>query len=504
MKKKISLLLLVVMVIAVALSGCGNKKETGDKTVKVGGTSAVTDTMDPASEWKGWYTVRYGVGETLFKLNKELTPEPWIAEKYENVDDTTWKITIKDGVTFSNGEKVTGEKVVASLKRTAEMNERAISLKNSTITADGNSVTIKTAEPYVTLVNDLCDPYAVIVDVEGTKDFTNAPICTGPFVMSKFEPEAKAEMVKNEKYWDGEVKADKVEYVKVADFNTLALSLQNGEIDVAQDLSPEAAKTVEGSDGIELSSTEQPRTYQLYFNLEKLTDKNVREAIMYGIDKETLGTKQLNGAVVPANGAFLDDTDYNGKNLKVKTNDAKQAKKLLADAGYVDTDKDGIVEKDGKPLTIQLCVYKRLAMESVATELQAQLKKIGIDLQVQVHEKSTYFSSGEFDLGIYSIVTTPVGDPYGFLRDCMENGGVANYGKYNSEKVQSLLKDLSKEFDAKKRVQIVSEIQQEAINDAAFDYIGFNSMKVGTKANISGYQTTANDYYQITKETEKK
>lgn len=505
MKKKISIFLVVVMTLILMLTGCGDKDQatTTDKTIRVGGTGAVTDCLDPAKDWCGWYTVEYGVGETLFRLDTQLNPEPWLAESYENVDELTWKIQLKENLTFSNGEAVTPEKVIESLKRTGEMNVRANALKEAEYSVDGNAVVAKTKEPYVTFINDLCDPYAVIIDVKGSDDVENKPVGTGPFVIESFEPSVKAAMVKNPNYWGGEVKSEKIEYITVSDFNTLAMSIQNGEIDVATAMSPESADSLLNTEGISVTSTIQPRTYQVYFNLEKLTDKSVREAIMYGIDKDLICTEQLKGAVIPANGAFLDDSDYSAKDLMAKTKDPEKAKAILKEAGYEDKDGDGILEKDGKPLTIKLSIYKRLAMESLGTELQAELKKVGVDLQIDLNEKSTYFEGGNFEMGMYSIITTPVGDPYAFLRDCLGSKGVANYGKYSNKNVDKMLKSLSMEFDKAKRVELVKNIQQEVINDAAFDYIGFNNMRVAVRDNIKGFVTSANDYYQITKDTVK-
>ncbi len=508
MKKITSVLLVLVLAMAVVLTGCGDKggddaKSDKAQVIKVGGTSAVIASMDPAVDWNGWYTVRVGVAENLFKLDENLEPTPWLAEGYEMVDDTTYKITLKEGVTFSNGEAMTPEKVIASLKRVGEMNVRAVALKDAEYSVDGNAVVIKTAEPYTILINDLCDPFAAIIDVDNTKDLVGNPIGTGPFVMSEFEPSVKAVMVKNEKYWGGEVKADKVEYNNIADFDTVALAVRNGELDIALDMSPEAADSIADVKEFDVTRTVQPRTYQMYFNMNTMKDKAVRQAIMYGIDKKTIGDVQLKGSVTPANSAFLENSAYSGKDLKSNDYDEVKAKELLKSAGYEDKNGDGIVEKDGKALKIKLSLYKRLAMESIATEMQAQLKKIGIDVEVATFEKATFFEPGDFDIGLYSIVTTPTGDPLPFLRGCMSEKGEANYGKYHNAEVEKALKELAVTFDKDTRVKLVNKIQQIAIDDAAFDYIGFNNMCTGISKDVIGYTTTPNDYYQVNKDLSK-
>ncbi|EKU72020.1 ABC transporter substrate-binding protein [Selenomonas sp. F0473] len=493
--------------VPLAAAGCGGSDTSADggkKIVHVGGTVAVsTGTMDPAKEWNGWSAVRYGVGETLFRLDDALQPQPWLAEKAENLEPTVWRITLKEGVTFSNGEKMTADKVIASLKRTAELNDRAVWLKDAVFTAEGNTVTIKTKEPNATLVNDLSDPYAVILDVAGTMDFDNAPVGTGPFVMTSFEAGKSAVMEKNTKYWDGDVKVDGLEYTRIADFNTLAMALQSGEIDVALDLSPESAETIAQSDQFTVVKTPQTRTYQLYFNLDKLTEPAVREAIMYGVDKKTIGDDVLKGAMTPSGSAFLAATPFGDPALKLRSYDPEKAKAVLAAAGYADSDGDGIVEKNGKPLTVEMGVYKRLFNENITTEMQAQLKKIGINVQITAHEKANYLKPGDFEMSLYSVITMPTGDPYAFLRDVMSTQGVANFSRYNNPAVQSMLAELPNTFDFAKRVALVNRIQQQAIDDGAMDFIGFNNMQAGISKHVTGFLTTPSDYYQASKDLDK-
>lgn len=157
-------------------------------------------------------------------------------------------------------------------------------------------------------------------------------------------------MKKNPKYWGGEVKSDGVEYTKVTDANALAMSLQGGEVDIAQDLTVDAAETVAKKDNLIVKRVAQPRVYQMYFNLNKMQDKAVREAIMYGVNKKDIGEKLMKGAVSAAYSAFPDDSAYGAKNLKPRMFDVAKAKQILTDAGYKDTNGDGIVERTGSRL----------------------------------------------------------------------------------------------------------------------------------------------------------
>ena len=98
--------------------------------------------INPQNTYAGWACIRYGVGETLFRYSDTMEIEPWIAKEYENVDDLTWKITLNDGVTFSNGRACDGEAVKECL-------EPAACAKNVTIELSGDSFTVRAAYKHI-------------------------------------------------------------------------------------------------------------------------------------------------------------------------------------------------------------------------------------------------------------------------------------------------------------------------------------------------------------------
>ena len=98
----------------------------------------------------------------------------------------------------------------------------------------------------------------------------------------------------------------------------------------------------------------------------------------------------------------------------------------------------------------------------------------------------------------------PTGDPYAFLLDVLSAKGVANFGHYNNPVVEQLLSDLPNTFDPTKRIALVNHIQQQVIDDAAMDFIGFNNMQVGISKKVTGFLSTPSDYYHVTKDLDKK
>lgn len=112
MKKKAIGMILCAAIMA-SLAGSGVSAAEGGKHFTAGATTGFfgAESLDVAYNWDGWIMSIYGISENLFRLDANYVPQPWIAESYENVDDLTWKFTIRDGVTFSDGNPVTAEAV---------------------------------------------------------------------------------------------------------------------------------------------------------------------------------------------------------------------------------------------------------------------------------------------------------------------------------------------------------------------------------------------------------
>ena len=192
--------------------------------------------IDPHLSYAGWSTVRYGVGECLVKISEEGTIEPWVADNWTLVDDTTWEINIKDNVTFSNGKKVDAAAVKACFERLIEKNERAASgLKISSMEADGQKLTIHTSEKNPILINWLTDPFACVIDVSEEVNGNNHVIGTGPYTLESATTD-KVVVKANKSYWNGTPKFGTINVQCFLDGDTMAMALQNGELDACANL----------------------------------------------------------------------------------------------------------------------------------------------------------------------------------------------------------------------------------------------------------------------------
>lgn len=509
MKKKILGLLLTTALVAASFAGCGSSgssTSTEEKVFNYGtmayGVAMGNAGLNPHDGYSGWSTLRYGVGETLFQFNENMELEPWLATDYSQVDDYTVTINLRDDVNFSNGNKMTGEKVKACLEDLITVHDRAPSdLQVQSITADGQSVTIVTANKVPALINYLCDPYGAIIDMEAGVSADNNVVGTGPYV-AQTVTDTEINLTANQDYWDGDVKVQTVNVKSITDGDTLTMALQSGEIDAAQGLPYASLELFEGDDNYTISSTETSRVYQVALNYDKavIQDDAVRKAMAMSVDKEGFTSVLLQGNGTPAVGPFPANFSFGGDAVKAESYDPDGAKAVLEAAGWVDTDGDGIREKDGQKLTINWLTYtSRQELPLLAESVQASFKEVGIDVVVNATDSyKDFLKTGDFDVFANASVTAPTGDPEYYFTTQVIDGSDYNRGHYHNDQVESLVAQLREEFDTEKRGDLAVQIAQQVLDDHAYIYASHLKMSFVMKSGVTGFTAHPSDYYEIT------
>lgn len=505
MKKK---LIAAVLAGAVMISGLSVSVMADKEKTFVYGTTGYSEEMgdaglNPHDNYSGWSVLRYGVGETLFKYNDNMEVEPWLATDYEFVDDTTVKITLRDGVKFSSGRTMDAQAVKECLENLVKVHDRAPSdMKIDYIDADGLTLTIYTTEPCPAIINYLGDPYGAIIDMEyGVQgEGGNANVAgTGPYIAEKVTP-TQIDLVKNENYWGGDVKVDKVTVKSFSDGSALTAALQTGDIQGTYGLQYDNYVLFDGNPEYTINSCATSRCFFGQFNFESeiMQDQNIRKAIEMGIDKEGFCSVIMEGRGLPAKAAFPDSFSYGNEAVETVSYDPEGAKKLLEESGWKDTDGDGYADKDGQKLTIDWLTYPtRLEQPKLAEYAQATLKEIGIDVVVNnTSDHMTYAADGDFDVYVSSTTTAPTGDPEYFFTSTVV--GPKNYGKYENKEVTALTEKLHQAFEPEERAKLATELQQKILDDDGFFFVSHLNMGIVTKSNVKGMAAHPCDYYEIT------
>lgn len=505
MKKK---LIAAVIAGAVMISGMSVSVMADEEKTFVYGTTGYSEEMgdaglNPHDNYSGWSAIRYGVGETLFKYNDNMEVEPWLATDYEFVDDTTVKITLRDGVKFSSGRTMDAQAVKECLENLVKVHDRAPSdMKIDHIEADGLTLTIYTTEPCPAIINYLGDPYGAIIDMEyGVQgEGGNANVAgTGPYIAEKVTP-TQIDLVKNENYWGGDVKVDKVTVKSFSDGSALTAALQTGDIQGTYGLQYDNYALFDGNPEYTINSCATSRCFFGQFNFESeiMQDQNIRKAVEMEIDKEGFCSVIMEGRGLPAKAAFPDGFSYGNEAVETVSYDPEGAKKLLEESGWKDTDGDGYADKDGQKLTINWLTYPtRLEQPKLAEYAQATLKEIGIDVVVNnTSDHMTYAADGDFDVYVSSTTTAPTGDPEYFFTSTVV--GPKNYGKYENQEVTALTEKLHQTFEPEERAKLAIELQQKILDDDAFFFVSHLNMGIVTKSNVKGIAAHPSDYYEIT------
>ena len=167
----------------------------------------------------------------------------------------------------------------------------------------------------------------------------------------------------------------------------------------------------------------------------------------------------------------------------------------------MDTDGDGIREKNGVKLTIRWLTYpSRQELPLLAEAAQASLKEIGMDVDINCTASRREFLADMASWDVYAsaLVTAPSGDPQYFFTTSCVPGMSYNFGAYDNPEGTALIEELSKEFDTTKRGEIAVQLQQMILDDNAYVFCSFLQMNMISKENVKNYTAHACDYYQVT------
>lgn len=468
----------------------GEPQEGGKIVV---GTSTEPESLDPHNTGQAAANIITGnIGGSLVFQNPETMEfEPYLAESWETSDDgKVWTFKLREGITFHDGSELTANDFVNTYERAQETSFVASGNLNELETAeaeDDYTLVLTLKEPFAPLLQYLSDPGWLqplpTGAIEEDKDLSRELIGVGPWkfeewdngqsiLLSKFEDYNWApEFFKNN---DGPVYADELEYKFIGETQTMLAALDSGSIDIAANVP--ANQIQQYLDNDDYYVLERPRNglgLFIEFNLENPTFEQIeiREAINYAIDKESLLKAVLDGQGEVSYGAlpssffgYDENVDEYGYHY-----DVEKAKELIESVGYTEGS-DGIYEKDGEPLKVELMtqVEGESWMET-ATLLQAMLGQAGIDVSIDAREWGSLLETAtnhQFEMTLMGYTYNDPDVLNLFLHSAEADGGL-NAGSIKDDHLDELLEKGRKTVDQDERKEIYFEIQ-EYMNEQAY------------------------------------
>ncbi|MEE0284175.1 MAG: ABC transporter substrate-binding protein [Lachnospiraceae bacterium] len=469
-----------------------------EDTIVIGNTSII-DTVDPVHNGSNaWSLTADGVSETVFMQDKDGNLVSRFVDSIEQKDDLTWEIKLKSGVKFSDGTDVDAQAFCDSMNSIMQNNEMASSSAGMiTFTAtDDATVTLTTERETTVMPSVLCEYNMVVCKDNGDSSY----VFTGPYVIDSMDPGVELDLVPNEYYDDRAADRSNVVIKGFSDAATMQQAFESGEIDMAFTVTPETAGILQG-EGYTTKDFDAGYQYFMVVNSkenETLSDLKLRQAINVGINREDMVTALKGGRV--ANGFFAQYYSFAGD--VQETYDPEQAKSLLEEAGYTDTDGDGFVDKDGEKLTLKLVTYPSRPDLSVLMQLVvSELNDIGIDATTEMTDSiGNYVKTEEFDIAFWAQHTAPTGEPTYSLSQFFRTGAAYNNNEYSNEKVDALLDQMGALPAGEEKDNLAKQVQQIISEDLPVIYLVDPQWHIAVSDKLANYEPYNGDYYVVNAE----
>lgn len=527
------IILLIIMLTCAVLttSGCSSKDEngTGDAVSGMEVTSGSDnasqpergsenntlvlgemwdiESIDPINGDGTLVCEKAAITETLVGANENFSLKPELATSWEQLDENTWEFKLRNNVTFHDGSKMTAKEVKFTLEKVISENSKVASMLkiDSIEVVDDYTLKIKTKEINPILPGVLHYPDTAIISPSSYNEKGEfvKPVGTGPYKFDSFDERTRIlTVVKNENWWGGKVGLDKLILKGIPDPNTRAMAIENGEVDFTVDVPYSETDRVDAIDGINVEKYKTPRVYKLDLNLkhEPLEDVRVRQAISYAINRSDIAENVLYNVGEAAAGPFLPTMVWANKSLKPYSQDLKKADELLTAAGWVDTDGDGIRDKDGKPLKLNLMTYAaRPGLPPMAEAMAAQLREAGIGIETEVMEMGSIDDrreKGNWDLYLAAYNIAMVPDPEYILTNWYMTNGTDNTPGYSNPKVDTLITEARKITDPNERYKKFNEVEAIVYDEQPMIIVAYYGCAIVKKDYVKGYvfDPTAHDY----------
>lgn len=480
--------------------------QDGSLTISVG-FGPTAEVPDPRAGYNGWMSNQTGVTETLMGIDYDLNLYPRLAENIAQTSPTTWRVTLRDGVTFHDGTPLTADAVVKAISAISDEshsghNKRVAKLLDlADMTADGDNVVVfETNSPNAAFPWTLSEPAIAILGEPSDAFPINA---TGPYIFKEAVPEQLYRVEDNPAYRLGAPGLEEVRVVVAGDPATAALAFEAGEIDLVINYPETDFDRIKETGALGFSAP----TARLYFYTVNaasgpMANPLIRKAVSLAIDRQGVVDAALSGVGgVPAGTVYPAGKGW-AADIPAMYDPAK-AEALLTEAGAVK--EGGRWMLDGEPLELDIVTYSsRAALPPTAELTQAFLAAIGISANVKVGEwgaSNDAMAAGEADLFLQAWVTTPQGDPGAVLETLLKSDGGSNSGKYTNGDLDKLLTDGRLTFEQDKRKAIYDEAQAIIAEDAALIPVFHVSQTNVGRPGLTGYAVHPTETYWITHET---
>ena len=443
-------------------------------------------TIDPyAASTDPTFITGRTIFESLFKsVNGELTP--WLATGYENVDDLTLKITLRDDVLFHDGSKMTAEDVVFSLRYGAESNFTStlfgcIDTEN-TKALDDTTVEVKLKYAYALLMEALASHRCAILsksayETMGAEAFGRAPVGTGPMMFKNWVQGDRIELTAFDQYWNEKPAFDNLTVRVILEASTRAIELESGGVDIAFSVSPVDWERLNSNPDTKMITGNSLGMTYLCFNnsMELYGNELVRKAIAYAINVEAVAKTAYQGQADAAD-SFIARSIPGYKKEGPWEYNPEKSKELLKEAGY----------ENG--LEVKFVTFQQQYYNACIEIIQSMLNEVGITCTIDMVDLATFTSmnnNGELPMTVMANSASII-DPASALIAWPLSRTISL--RHNDQHVQDLLDAGERTYAMEDRIKIYEELQDYLWEKLYILPLAYPITGYGARANIGNFE----------------
>jgi len=495
-----------------AAASSGKKPKRGGTFITMGHQDVPYLSPDDAGPTV-WYVLTYNVHEALLKVDENFKLVPVLAESYQvSSDGKTWTFKLRKGVKFHDGMPFTSADVKYYYDWLREPKNAAINQSNfndvASVEAPDPSTIIVTLSrvfvPFGALSATIGIPAKHVHEKGGETAYKKGtPVGTGPYKLMELKLGDHVTLQAFDDYWAGRPWIDFWRENIVPETSVRAIALRTGDADSSTwPLAPE--DTLNFIKDPKFQTYRAPGVAVNHFPLNTtrplLSDKRVRQAMMYAMDRDAMVKDLLKGLAVKATSNLSPALEfYYEPNVTQYPRDLDKAKALLKDAGWTPGPDGILVNAQGQKFSVVCIVFSGDSLRKSEAEIaQRNFKEVGIDMQLKEMETTAALNverAGDYDIGLFNwTYGGSGGDPNA---QALYKGNTNAWSRWDNPDAQKLLEAGAAELDSEKRKKIYSDLQKLVAQEVPFLYVMYWETILFFNKRIKGMPDKATNPYWL-------
>ena len=437
-------------------------------------------------------TIASNIFNSLLKYDKNLELTGELAQSWDvSADQKTITFHLKPNLKWADGKPLSSEDVLFTWQLVTDDKTRTpygadYKLVKKAEAPDPETFKVTYAQPYAPALDSWSGLHILPKHLLAGQDINNTPFARNPvgshyYQLDQWKKGESISLKRNVNATQGQAKIDHLVSRIIPDRAAQFLELMADNIDSMSLNSIQYARIFPSRPDLTSKIAQYKELGNSYtylgFNLKRkpFDDVRVRQAINYAIDKQEIIDGVLLGLGLPVASPYKPGTRWSNPELHPYPYDPKKAIALLKEAGFEDHDHDGILDKDGQPLTFEILTNQNKEREMSAVLVQRRLKEIGIDVKIRVVEWATFISrfikTGDFNVVLLGWGLGLEPDQFNIWHSSQQAPGQFNFIGYNNPTVDKLLEDGRMELNPDKRMKIYHEFAKILLEDSPVVYL---------------------------------